>query len=382
MDVFILDSQLRRSQVVDRFESCIWTERYSSFGDFELVIHSTVESRNMLVADSLLAIHASKRVMKIETIVDKDDAEGRSMLTLTGRSLEVILQDRPTRIPGHAPFVFTGVPAYIARQLFRAICANNPKYAADNIPFYTEGSIYPPDTIPEPDVSQTITIPSTNVYAAIKEICDVNGLGFRLVRDRDTSKLYFNIYSGTDRTATQTTNSEVIFSPDIENLTDVSELYSTEKYKNVAYVFTPNGSGIVYAIGADENTVGFDRRVLSVYADDITLPAGAALNAAIQQRGKDELAKNRSLSAIDGELPQTSKYIYDTHYSLGDLVEMRNADGVTNRMRISEQIFVSDSTGDRSYPALSQDLFITAGSWYAWDSGQVWDNATGTWDSP
>jgi hypothetical protein len=45
MEVFILDSLLRRSQVVDKFESLIWTERFSEIGDFELDLKSTLEAR-------------------------------------------------------------------------------------------------------------------------------------------------------------------------------------------------------------------------------------------------------------------------------------------------------------------------------------------------
>jgi hypothetical protein len=120
------------------------------------------------------------------------------------------------------------------------------------------------------------------------------------------------------------------------------------------------------------DTAGFDRRVLTVDASDITLSAGTALDAALLQRGKEELAKTRAFQAFDGEINTNSQYKYQVDYWLGDLVEMRNVDGVANQMRVTEQIFVSDKEGDRSYPTLTVNQFINTGSWLSWESNQQW----------
>ena len=75
-----------------------------------------------------------------------------------------------------------------------------------------------------------------------------------------------------------------------------------------------------------------------------------------------------------------SPYPYEIAYQLGYLIEMRNIDGITNQMRVQEQIFVSDAAGERAYPTLAIDRFITPGSWFAWDFNQVWQDTDGTWD--
>ena len=110
------------------------------------------------------------------------------------------------------------------------------------------------------------------------------------------------------------------------------------------------------------------------------LPLGAEYDAALRQKGLEELAKHRPIIAFDGEIPQTGSYEYQKDYFLGDLVETRGADGLATNMRVTEQIFSSDAEGVRSYPTLTIDLLITPGSWYAWDGSQDWDNAEGTWD--
>jgi hypothetical protein len=387
MEVYILDDQFRRITVIDRYESCIWTERHTAYGDFQLVIHSTPQHRALLAKGTRLAMNNSKRVMTIENAENKDDSEGRSMLTVSGRSLEgTELESRVVRLNMNGldtdpNMVFPAAPpAQALRALFDYIMVTGALSTADILPMYQSGSLYPVNTILEPEEDVILSFPPMTLYKAIKDICDAYGLGFRLYRGPDDSKLYFNIYTGDDRTSSQTTHPAVIFSPDLENLANMSEFSSIELYKNVALVVSKYGSRWVYADADAEVATGFDRKVAIVAANDIDTAAGAALDAELEQRGKEELSKYKAIQAIDGELTQDSAYRYGIDYELGDLVEMRNDDGLTNRMRVTEQIFVDDAQGEREYPTLAVDIFITPGTWFAWDANGVWDTAVGTWD--
>lgn len=378
MEIYILDDLYRRIKVVDKFESMIWTERWKDVGDFELILPSTLENRHLFEPDMRLAMSNSDRVMIVETIDDKTDAEGRSTITVKGPSYESVLDDR-VATDGFAGttlnpnWSITGTPGYIAREVFNQICVVGLLSTADILEFVSMGSIYPPNTIDEPSTSVTIEIAPDTVLKAIKDICDVYDLGFRIVRNGDTSELYFNIYTGDDHTSLQTDLPVVVFSPDFGNLSNTSEYVSISKTKNVAYVIAKNGSTIVYGNGADITTASTDRRVLLVKADDVDDPAGPGLTAILQKKGADELAKARSISAFDGEIRQFGTTLYGRDYNLGDLVEMKNVDGATNNMRVTEQIFVSDHEGERSYPTLSLELYITPGSWFA-QGGHTWDS--------
>lgn len=463
MEVYILDDLLRRNTIIDRYESCIWTERYSAHGDFQLVIHSNLRSRSQLVEGTRLTINKSKKVMVIENVENRDDSEGRSLLTVTGRSLEASLQDRAVRrdmdgLDTDPTFVLDpNPPATALRSLFNYICVAGSLDEADVIPLITAGSLYPVDTIAEPEENVTLAFDPTDLYTAIKQACDVYGLGFRLYRGPDTETLYFNIYIGSDRTSSQTSLPAVIFSPDLENITNTAEFRSIEKYKNVALVISKLRSVWVFADDAAVTATGLDRRVLTVNATDIEIPAYGITQAQVStietilkdydpvadadlfvklannttlttveldilksyitsgtspltapqktaldeiivhyedwratvipaheelltKRGQDELTKYKPMKAIDGEIALDTGYRYGVDYELGDLVEMRNDDGLTNRMRVTEQIFVDDVQGERSYPTLALDEFITPGTWFAWDANGVWDDALGTWD--
>lgn len=372
MEVYILDSLLRRIEVVDKFESFIWTERFASFGDFELDIISTRESREQFTSGTQIATNESYRVMVVESVEKITDSESRQLLKVKGRSLEIILMDRVakntlTDLTVAPTWNLTGIPGDIARQIFHDICVTGVLDSADVIPFIQPGTIFPDDTIAESPISITLAVKPSTVYDAIKSICDSYDLGFRLVRNFDTSQLYFDIYAGNDRTTFQSILTPVIFSPQLDSLQNTSELSTIENAKNVAYVFSPVGVQVVYAPSADPDVEGFERRVLLVQADDITSGSPAVVAAALIQRGLEELAKSRPFVGFDGEINQYNNYKYGVDYQLGDIFELRNIDGVVSYVRVIEQIFVSDNNGDRSYPTLelNETLYPYPGTWFA-----------------
>jgi hypothetical protein len=388
MELYILDAQFRRIRVVDQFVSLIWAERFKDLGDFELVVQATRANRAIFKTGLKLAMNESYRVMIVETVEKKVDAELKAVLSIKGNSLEGCLEDRIARASNAglatAPtWNFTLPPADAARKIFHDVCVTGVLSTSDIIPYIVEGTIMPTNNIPEPVDPQPYALVPQTVLKAIKDICDIWNLGFRILRNFDTSQLYWDVYSGSDRTSGQTTRPPVIFSQELDNLQNTSELDTIETSKNVAYVVAQNGSLYVFPDGVPPDTDGFDRRVIFVDANDITLPSGAAgspaqiaLESALTQRGKDELAKNTAYSAFDGEINQNSQYRYQRDYYLGDLVEVRNAEGESNQMRVTEQIFVSDQEGDRAYPTLTLNQFINTGSWLSWESNQQWIDFT------
>lgn len=389
MEVYTLDALLRREGVIDTFESLIWTERWAEVGDFELVLESTIRNRRMLIPGTKLVHNDSNYVAVVETIEDKNSDDGRRIFTAKGRLLESILEDRVAKdslsdLTTSPAWVLTGTPAVVARKIFHDICVSGTLSIYDKIPFIFEGTFLAAGNIPEISDPIRAELSPTTVLTAIQDICKTWNLGFRLIRQGDLSKLWFDIYPGSDRTTKQTVLPPVVFTPELDNLENVTELTTVVGAKNVAYVYSPAGFQMVYANDVDPEIDGFDRHVLTVEASDITSDNPDVASALIQ-RGKEELAKNRAVQALDGEISPRNQYKYGIHYNLGDLVEQRNIDGVTNDMRVSEYIFVSDKEGDRSYPTFSLATFINTGSWLSWLSNKVWADmgATEYWaDQP
>lgn len=382
MELYTLDPLLRRTEVIDIFESLIWTERYNSFGDFQLDIQSTPATRRQLAIGTLLAMNRSNRVMTVESFEDSVGSDGKRMLEVKGRSLEAILYDRVAKestsnLTTSPKWTITDAPAVVLRKIFHDICVTGVLDTEDIIPFINEGTFTGASNIPEPIDPITVDITPTTVYDAISQIAVVWNLGFRLQRQFDMSKLWFDIYTGNDRTTAQVLLPPVIFAPELDNLQNTKELTTTDKQKNVAYVFSPAGFQKVYSLGTETDVNGFDRHVLVVNASDITSD-NPDVTAALIQRGNEQLANNRIYQGFDGEISQHSQYQYGRDYYLGDLVETRNSDGVTNDMRVTEQIFAQDAQGERSYPTLTLNVFITTGSWLSWLNNKVWEDITDT----
>lgn len=373
MDLYILDSLLRRSEVVDQYESLIWTERWAAWGDFELVTQASKETRQRFSLGTKLAINQSTRVMVVEQTESKTDNDGTARMTVRGRSLEHILEDRITKTESSfltsQMWRLQGDPAWMIGRIFQTVCREGLVTPFDKIPFLVTGKIYPNNSIPFSTADVLWSLPLKSLYATIKETCDAYNMGFRITRGGDSSKLYFDVYTGDDRTARQSVYPAVVFAPELDNLQNTTDFFTMAEFKNVAYVVGKDILKVVYAPNTEVDVEGFERHVLHVDANDIDQDAATAANTTVDallgQRGKEALAKQTQYQAFDGELSQNSAYVYDKDYRLGDFVDMRNIDGATNKMRVTEQIFVSDSEGERSYPTLTLTLFVEPGSWLA-----------------
>lgn len=385
MDLYVLDGAYRRTELIDNYESLIWTERFRSFGEFQLVLASTTENRERLKAGTWLAIPDSVRTMKVETTEVKEMGTGESQLIVKGRSLETFLDGRQAIKLGTGgvgsmlpQWVITDVPGDIARKIFNDVCILGTVTPNDILTMAVNGSpvgMFPPDTIPESADVVTMTFDPKSVYAALVEICDVYDLGFRLVREPDEPYLYFDVYSGCDRTSAQSVYPPVLFSSSLDNLFDTTEFRSIASFKNVAIAYSKEW---VKAVDADEFSVGsptgLDRETILISVD---IPEGttwAVAEPILIQKAREELAKHRIFDGFDGEVDQHSQYKYGVDYHLGDLVEMRSSSGAANQMRVSEQIFASDAEGTRSYPTLAIDRYIQPGTWLSWDYNQVWQD--------
>lgn len=392
MDIYILDALLRPIDVVDEYISFIWTERWDSIGDFELVALEKPSNRRRFVVDTKLIISESKRVMIIESVENTVDVEKGSILRIKGRCLNMILEKRvlvrldtldPTRI---LPTWHTigWDPLELLSLYFFAICYTNDISDGDNIPFLqASGSLYPVENI-VPDWGTTFEwfTPPMDLYQALRKICTAYDIGFRLYKDPNASKLYFEGTMGCDRTSRQTDFMPVIFSADMANLIDTTELLDNSKYFNAVQVvyfykdLSENDTTLNAFVEAPElafSEGGFDQKTkfLSVtqIPEDMTL---AEVPAYLIKLGEEELGRSKAVNVYDGEVAKNSMYVYERDYNLGDIVEVRGNDGGTAYMRVVEQIFKSDSAGDASYPSLITNSFVNPGTWASWKYDVDW----------
>jgi hypothetical protein len=385
MEVLILDKLLRPIDVVDTFESMIFAERRKELGDFELVTLSTPANKKRFVPNTWVTIDKSRRVMKVETVEETTDDDLRNILKIKGFEITKILLQRAALkaiTGGVAPvWMIADQPADVMRYIFRQICVLGTVTSDDIIPFIQDGETqYPASTIPEPTDTILWEQKPDSVFAALKELADIFDLGFRLYRDQNnTSELYFDVYAGNDRTTVQSTNTPVVFSYDMENLQNTRELNDISQEFNVVqvvYIFTDETEtevALTVEVFDAEGIPpeGFDRKakVLTITSipEEVT-----DIPAFLVRAGMDELMKCRPIGAFDGEVSQNSQYVYETHYFLGDVVELRSSTGATAYMVVEEYIFVQDMQGERSYPTFTTRKFIDPGTWASWKYDIDW----------
>jgi len=412
MDIFILDSLLRQIDVVDRYESFVWAERFASKGDFELVIPATTANRNRFVEDTMLMIDDSDRIMRVKTVEDKIDEEKGAMLTVKGFELSSILEERVfTLINGAEPHpdmlravsYFTGFTPRHLIDLFVNIICYPPALlnAGDLIPFLQDidtPSLYPASNLPEPEPAGiTWEQKIDKLYNAVTDLCKSYDLGFRLYKDPSASKLYFEGYVGCDRTTAQSMYTPVVFSSDMSNLLSTTQYNDNTTHYNVVIALyeydnptegeSPETLTISQIVSDPElafSSGGFDQK--TKYVSITQLPEGMALvdvPAYLQQIAQEELTRSRPTNVYDGEVDQHALYVYGKDYYLGDLVEVRGDDGGAAFMRVEEQIIKYDANGKASYPSLVTKESINPGTWRSWKydvnwvdmgSGEYWNN--------
>ena len=389
MQLYILDNTFQEVSLVQSYKSLIWTERFRTKGDFELITLDTPDNRSSLRVGTYLGTDISPRIMVVETTKPEVTDDGERLLHISGASLEKLLEYRTVRqyfniLDDDDAWIFTSKkPAEIMRTIFQKICVDGVLDVKDKLPYIKSwpagtNPIYPIGDIPEPSLTITAEVPVDSMAKTFQSFIEsYPTLGYRLYRNPGTaSELYFDVYTGQDRTLLQKFNTPIVFSLPWGTLKSYSELDSIAEYANVCYVFSKYGTAKV-----DNTYDGFDRRVLTLVVNDQTsdnLRAGP-LTAYLQQKGREALAEAKRTALVDGEIPQEVGYIYMRDYNLGDYIDLLG-DGATGaRMIILENIFVSDDEGFRSYPTFEMNEHIDPDTWSGLRGGEIWSTMPGYW---
>lgn len=347
MDVTILNTDLDAVSIVDTYESFIWTDRYYAYGDFELYEAMRDGLLDYIKQDYYLQSKESEHVMIVEKIQITSDTEDGNHVTVTGRSLESIL-DR--RIVWGQKLLSGNLQNGIKTLLNENVIS--PSDSNRRIPnFIFKESTDPAITKLKLEAQYT----GDNLYDVIQKICEEQGIGFKITLN-DEKQFVFELYAGSDRSYDQTENPYVIFSPKFENIINSNYIESKASLKTVTLV---GGEGE----GADRRytTVGggsgLNRRELFTDARDISSNVGsddeltdAEYMAQLQQRGKEKLAENVSITSFEGETETTIMFQYGKDFFNGDIVQIANEYGHETKARILEIVRSEDKDGYSVYP--------------------------------
>lgn len=94
MELMTLDSSFQPNNLVENYESLIWTERYSSYGDFEVTSGDVRTMLNLLPRESYVGLRESTVPMIVENHKITKGPRQAPMISVTGRSFETVLERR------------------------------------------------------------------------------------------------------------------------------------------------------------------------------------------------------------------------------------------------------------------------------------------------
>ena len=381
MELLILDTNFVAVDTIDIFESVLWTDRFNSFGDFEIFAPVSDKMLQNLKYDYYLWLEGSNHTMIVEDLVIASDFENGARLIVTGRSLESILDRRiiwkKTVLAGDFEL---GIKKLLDENI---ISPTDTARAISNFRF--EFSNDP--------VIEALTIDAQftgeNLYDVIQYMCDIEGIGFKVTLEDTTNDFVFKLYSGVDRTYAQSANPYVIFSPKFENLINSNYVESKKTLKNVTLVageeydttkddveaalivlqangntFVDVGAGIVrktvVVAAPGEYIDNLGRREMFSDARDITQTIeGVKMTDTVYfkqltSRGASELTKNSSTQSFEGSVETTHSFIFGEDYFMGDKVQIINEFEFESVVRIVEVVRSHSLEGETILPTFSK----------------------------
>lgn len=347
MDLTVLNTNLDDISTVDTYESFIWTDRYCSYGDFELYTAISEDVLNYIRQDYYLKNRDSEHVMIIEKLLINSDVEDGNHIIVSGRSLESILDRRivwgQKTLSGNFQ---NGIKTLLNENVISPIHKHRK---IDNFVFET--STDPVITKLTIDAQYT----GNNLYDVINKLCEEKNIGFKVTLN-DSKQFIFKLYAGIDRSYDQTAVPYVIFSPNFENIINSSYIESRSSFKNITLV-GGEGEGSARRYTTVGSGVGLNRRELFTDARDISSDVGDGVTLTnseyttkLSQRGKEKLIENSEVISFEGQVETTLMFKYGEDFFNGDVVQIANEYGHETRARILEIVMSEDNEGVSLYP--------------------------------
>ena len=360
MELAVLNDQFLPARMVEGHSSLIWTERYSTNGDFSresgdvggtlvaLPLY-TVELGTGIHKPTVVTLRDSDVPMIVETHVIEKAPGQPAKITTTGRSFETVLDRRTTvnyPLGGGRPVkAWTSVQktavdaAYDAMNQVVTIGMSN---VDDRIPEIDIKPPIRPSDYTEPTSNQNYQVDPGELYAWVLQQIQAENYGLRAVRPSDlsTTKISIEIYSGVDRTK------EVIFDVRFDQFDNAKYLLSEAALKTTDQV-----TGATDSFEVTNGSSGLSRRV--TYLDASQLATGspsATLTNLLRNLGTVDLAKYVETVLFSGEVSRQVGSRYGKDYHLGDIVKLSGDYGLSQFVRISEFIRSEDNNGEKAYP--------------------------------
>lgn len=335
---------------VKEFDSLVWTERYQTAGDFQLIVKDDVSILTSLPLDTLISHTDTKEIMIVENHEIERDLNKNLKVTVTGRSFETFTENRLTTGSANAleaagvaiNEAVTGTSPAIVQTLLATAVVSGP--VADQIANTTTSVV-----VRVTDASLPQIIKRGDIYARILEYLQLGDYGIKIIRPVAAGGLMtFVIHDGLDLTKT------VIFMAQNEDLDNAKYFWSHKDSKNYATVAAKSFTHEYRQRDLLSDVTGLLRRRLYIETPELD---GAyvfgSTDGVVSSRAQNELSLHPQITLLQGVISKTAKAKFKIHYDIGDLVTVFGEFGVSQPMRVTEHILTKDSAGIKGYPSLT-----------------------------
>ena len=362
------DGYISGGSYINGIRTARWTERYRDPGEFEFKSPVSAGLRTSLPVGSLISHVETREVMFVKShYIDESVTDREPDLVITGNSLDAWLKHRSVGddietyvlagdrlFTSHFPHQMAMDQSWAqAVTLFDTHITNTFAGNDDDIPGWV--AISNQQHI-GPETVQPRIIKHGPLDVALRELLAVDDFGIKVVRPNsgnvDPTTTEFRIHNGVDRTA------DVIFSfafGDLEN----AEYFWTDDGMKTEYFCVSTYFELRSAEGPD----GFDRRILYVDCTDIdghlsdtevfTAAGDTDFGNLMDIRGQQALRSQQAKALLGTDISKSTRYVFRTHYDVGDIVIVNGNHDVSSIMRVTEHVEFQDENGESGYPTLS-----------------------------
>jgi len=291
-------------------KSVKWNIRYNDVGSCEIYLQPQDESIKLFAENDDLIVVQGRLSAWVNGCAD--DMGG---FLVSGRTLNWLTTNRQV-----LPFDKVDTRERIIRTLVteQFIAAGNKK-----VPNFVLGNTIGNTTQTEYELEEY----SRSLYDIIKELCEIEKIGFEVYFDYFENKYRFNLIRGIDRTAG--TNSPLILSEVNRNFTQTQYLKNNEGYKTAGYLREVEDDETTFTEIIKDSATGFYRRELGLTIEEI------------------ELTKAKRITEIDGVVYGLN---FGTDFNVGDIVTVQKQVGkeiITQDRRILE-VTINQEVGNNS----------------------------------
>lgn len=330
MFIQIYDQNIKQIGVIDEFISLIWTKRYNDVGDFQVEIPLEGNIPEWIRTGNYVTLSDDLEpgyYMIIETL-EIEQEEGGNILTISGRSLESILERRI--VWDKLTYTLTKTELINKDLLEKSFI--KPSLSDRKVPNFVYKD--PDESLSFSQI--TAEYDGDSILDAIRNNCNENNhsMSVRYLNDQ----FVYQTYTGTNRSHDQTEVDEVLFSYDFDTLASSKYLESIKNYKNVIQVVNSNGSK--FSLG---NVSGISRIEYRENASNATDQESLKAIASIV------LSENNKIIILEGTTINDT-YIYGIDIFVGDFIQFRNDYGIESKARITEYVYSEDTSGINKYP--------------------------------